>query len=406
MSNEYKHMAVDGLDFWYLRDQFLFIKFNGQGLSQFLQLETQKTVFEFDSEKKESTVVNLSNEINNIIQTLCKAVKQLKNVNEHLSAAYLATHCFEGLTFYSEKLKNAGRYFHACYYWLKILSFVYEGERKNNVQVHKGHPYYFLAFYYLLNGDIETGFIYAYNAIKEDELIGKYCPELGYPQKAPVYSTVFLVDNPMNRMIALVKDFRKELNFLISSYNKEFNKKFKIKDFDKKFLQNESNINLEGTRYLFTFIFWSLEELKKKIKPEIQINEFSKLRNLSWIFNLCLIIDKILEANPKIGYKYMGKNVEKLLTKHLKLLSKNDLEKAKKECHWEKDPDEVLRFLLPMNLKIGSKKIPKLAIHYLIAWRLRNYGGHKIQQQKCLVENSEEIFQILIRCIISSVDLL
>lgn len=406
MSNEFKHMIVEGLDFWYQKSQILFDNFKGQELNSFLHIESQKTNFEFDSEQKENIIVSLSNEINNGIQALCKAIKKLTDLNEHLTAAYLATNFFQGLTKYSERLKDDGRYVHACYYWLKILSYVYEGETRNDVQVHKGHPFYFLAFYYLLNGDIETGFIYAYNAIKEDEIIGKHCPEMGYPQKAPVYLTVFLVDNPMNRMIALVREFRNELNFHISSYNKEFKKNFKIQDFDKKFLQNESNINLKGTRYLFTFIFWSLKELKKKTKPQIQNNEFSKLRNLNWIFNLCLIIDKILEANSKIGCKSMGQNVEKLLTKYLNLLSQKDLERIKKECHWKQDPDEVLRFLFRTNSKIGSKEIPKVAIHYLVAWKLRNYGGHNIQQQKCIVENFEEIFQILMRCIISSVDLL
>jgi hypothetical protein len=303
-------------------------------------------------------------------------------------------------------LKNDGLYVHACHYWLKILSYVYEEEERTDVQIHKGHPYYFLAFYYLLTGDIETGFTYAHNAIKQDEIIGKYCPELGYPQRAPIYLTVFFVDNPKNRMINLVKEFRKKLNFYISSYNQEFKKNFKIQDFDKKFLQNESRINLKGTRYLFTFIFWSLEEIKKKTKPQILNNEFSKLRNLNWIFNLCLIIDKILEVNPKIGCKHIGQNVKKLLLEHLELLSKNELKELKKLCHWEQDPDEVLKILLPMNLKIGSKEIPKLAIHYLIAWKLRNYGGHEIQQQSCLVKNFNDIFEVLMRCIISVVDLL
>lgn len=375
-------------------------------MNTLLRRESQKTIFKFYSEQKENIRVDLSIEVINGIQALCKAIKELKTLNEHISATYLATKFFQGLTIYSELLKNEGRYIHASYYWLKILSYVYDEETKNNVQVHKGHPFYFLAFYYFLNGDIETGFIYAYNAIKEDEIIGEQCPDLGYPQNAPVYLTVFLVDNPMNRMISLVKELRKELNFHIDSYNKEFNKNFRIQDFDKKFLQNESNINLKGTRYLFTFIFWSLEELKKKTENQIKNNEFSKLRNLNWIFNLCLIIDKILEANSKIGCKYMGQNVEKLLTKYLKLLSKKDMERIKIECHWRKDPDEVLRFLLKMNIKIGSKEIPKLVIHYLIAWKLRNYGGHEIQQQRCIVENFEDIFKILMKCVISSVDLL
>jgi hypothetical protein len=102
----------------------------------------------------------------------------------------------------------------------------------------------------------------------------------------------------------------------------------------------------------------------------------------------------------------MGQNIEKLLTKHLKVLSKKDLKQLKEECRWDKDPDEVLSCLLPMKIKNVSKEVPKIAIHYLIAWKLRNYGGHNIRQQRCLVENFEDIYRILMMCIISSVDLL
>jgi len=408
MSNEYKHLIVDGLEFWYLKNDFLFINFNGQELNQFLQMEAQKTVFDFSPEQKEKTIVHLSDGIKNLIQILCKAVRKLKSRGEYKSAAYLATECFEGLTIYSEGLKNEGRYVHACNYWLNILSFVNDGESNNHVQVHKGHPYFFLAFYYLLSGDLETGFVYAYNAIKEDKILGKLCPKLGYPEKAPIYLTIFLVDNPYNRMIHLVKELRKELDSHITLYNKEFEKNFTIQEFDNKFLQNDSNPKLEGPRYLFSFSFWSLLELKKKTNSQIQDNEFSKLRNLNWVFNLCLIIDKLLEANPKIGKKNMGSNVKQVF-EYLNLLSQSEIKNIESKYKIDinrNDPDQVLRVLLPMKLTSHSIKVPKLAIHYLIAWNLRNYGGHKIKQQKCLVENFDEIFNILMKCIISSVDLL
>ena len=70
------------------------------------------------------------------------------------------------------------------------------------------------------------------------------------------------------------------------------------------------------------------------------------------------------------------------------------------------DPDNLLERLLPMNLSIGSKKVDKLAINYLIAYNLRNYGGHNIKMQNCLVNNFDKIFQILMNCIIHSVSLL
>lgn len=408
MLNEYKQMTVDGLEFWYRKNDFLFINFNGKELNQLLFEETRKTVFDFKAEQKEKTKVKISSVIENLITVLCKAVKKLENRGEYESAAYFATNFFEGLTAYSELLKNEGRYAHACNYLLEILSLLYECERRNKVKVHKGHPYFFLAFYYLLSGDLETGFVYAHNAIKEDKKLGKLCPDLEYPKKAPIYLTIFLVDDPYNRMINLVKELRKKLDSYIYLYNKEFGKNFTIKEFDNKFLQNDSNPKLEGPRYLFSFSFWSLVELSKKTNLQIQDNEFSQLRNLNWVFNLCLIIDKVLEANPRIGKKNMGSNVKQVF-EYLNLLSQSELKEIERKHNIDinrNDPDQVLKVLLSMKLSINSVKVPRLAIHYLIAWNLRNYGGHKIKQQKCLVESFNEIFNILMKCIISSVDLL
>jgi hypothetical protein len=70
------------------------------------------------------------------------------------------------------------------------------------------------------------------------------------------------------------------------------------------------------------------------------------------------------------------------------------------------DPDDVLGILLPMNVAVGPRLPAKEAIHYLVAWNLRNYGGHRIAEQKSLVDNFDTILQVLIRCIILSVDLL
>ena len=330
-------------------------------------------------------------------------------MGENYSATYLTTTVFEGLTGFSNELKNEGRYIHACNYWRNILDLVEASETSNNVKIHKGHPYFFLAFYYLLSGYIETGFVYASNAIKQDEVLNELCPELNYPQKAPIYLTTFLVDNPNNCMIELVRVLRQELKVHIKRYKNEFTREFTIEDFDKRFLQNEDNPSLKGPRYLFSYCFWSLIEQKKKIKAQITDNEFSKLKNLNWFFNLCLIVDKILEANPKINRDKISQNVNKVFQLEGFTSAFDLVKKINKEYRIDfhkDDPDKVLNILMQMNLLVDSKKVPKLAIHYLIAWRLRNYGGHNIRLQKCLVDRFDEIFEILMMCIIHSINLL
>ena len=408
MANEFKLLEVDGLRFYYLKKQIMGLEFNGRLLDQFLQQALLQVSFNLNPENPSKTIVNIPDEIGSLIDALCNSVKQLKNMGENYTAAYLATTVFQGLTDFSESLKNEGRSIHACNYWRNILNFVNDSEDKNNVKIHKGHPYFFLAYYYILHGDTGTGFVYASSAIKQDEDLGELCPELNYPHEAPIYLTTFLVDNPANRMWELVKELRQELNIYITSFNNELNKKFTLQDFDKKFLQNESNPDLKDLRIKFVFCFWSLVELRKKTKSQTLINDFSKLRNLSVIFDFCLIVDKILEANTKIGQNGMGNNVMKVC-RHLKILTRKDREKIEEIYHLKinnADPDKVLTNLLPMNLVIGEKKIPKLAICYLIAWNLRNYGGHNIKQQKCLVQNFDDIVEILMKCIICSIELL
>jgi len=130
------------------------------------------------------------------------------------------------------------QYVLACSYWLEILSHVWEWELKNNVRLHKGHPYFFLAFAYLLSGDLDTGFVHAYNAIKDDEVLGKQCPHLHYPEEAPIYLTVLIQDDTRNAMYDLVKELRQELDRYIASYRAEFNRLFNIQDFDTKFLRS------------------------------------------------------------------------------------------------------------------------------------------------------------------------
>jgi hypothetical protein len=149
-------------------------------------------------------------------------------------------------------------------------------------------------------------------------------------------------------------------------------------------------------------------ELRRKTKPEILRNDFSKLRNLNLILNLCLLIDKLLEANPNIGKDKMGPNVIEVCSSQ-GWLSKSELHQLERSYQIDinkDDPDKVLKVLLPMKLTVNSKSVLKEAIHYLIAWNLRNYGGHKIRQQHSLVDNFDEIFQVLMRCIVLSVDLL
>jgi|GEM_PF-2888307 len=383
------------------------IMVGGQPLDQLIQPLLNQMRIQFDFGHPERTVVPLPEEVAKMMATIFDVVLQLNSDQNHCLAAHLATACFQVLTHFPNSFMQKGQYAVASSYWLEILSHVRDWESKHNVKIHKGHPYFFLAYAYLLSGDLDTGFVYAYNAIKDDEALGKECPQLGYPEKAPIYQTTLMLDDHPNTMASLVRELRQNLERHIANYNAQFSRSFSIQNFDAKFLRNTSP-DLKNLRYLFAFCFWSLTALRNKTSPEILLNDFSRLRNLNLVFNLCLIIDKLLEANPKVAQKKMGSNVMKIC-QDKGWLSQNELSQLESNYRMdvsEDDPDVVLRTLLPMNVVVGSKSIPREAIHYLIAWNLRNYGGHNITQQNSLVAQFDEIFQILVRCIMLSVDLL
>jgi hypothetical protein len=383
------------------------ISVDGRPLEAFVQPLLRQITIQFSYLHPEKTVIRVPEEIKKLIVSVCDATLELNKSGKHCLAAYLATSCFESLTSFPNSHMVKAQYVLACSYWLEVLSYVRDWESKHNVKIHKGHPYFFLAFAYLLSGDLDTGFVYAYNAIKDDEALGRVCPHLGYPQKAPIYQTALMLDDQPNTMGALVRDLRRELEQHIATYNTEFRRSFSIQDFDAKFLRN-ADPDFENLRYLFVFCFWSLSELRRKTSLEILQNDFSRLRNLNLIFNLCLLIDKLLEANPKVARHKMGLNVVQVC-KDKGWLSQVELEKLEDVYKIDvnaDDPDKVLKTLLPMKVTVGSRSIPKEAICYLIAWNLRNYGGHNIAQQSSLVRQFDVILEILMRCIILSIDIL
>ena len=379
----------------------------GRPLEDFVLSLLGQITIQFDFWHPEKTVIQLPEEIKKLIISVCDAILELNKDGKHCLAAYLATSCFEALTSFPNSFMMKAQYVLACNYWLEVLSHVRDWESKHNVKIHKGHPYFFLAFAYLLSGDLDTGFVYAYNAIKDDAALGRVCPHLRYPQEAPIYQTALMLDDKPNTMGALVRELRRELDQHIATYRAEFLRSFSIQDFDAKFLRN-TGPDFENLRYLFVFCFWSLSDLRKKTSLEILQNDFSKLRNLNLIFNLCLLIDKLLEANPKVAQDSMGSNVMKVCNDKgwLSQDELNQLENVYTIDVNADDPDKVLKTLLPMKATVGSKSVPKEAIHYLIAWNLRNYGGHNIAQQNSLVIQFDVILEILMRCIILSIDIL
>ena len=163
-----RNMTIDH----YPDGEIIQITVEGQLLGQFIQSLGQTRIL-FDFTHPERTMVQLPEGIKKLIISVCDAILQLKNEEKHCLAAHLATRCFEALTYFPNSFMRKGQYAIASSYWLEVLTCVRDWESRHNAKIHKGHPHFFLAYACLLSGDLETGFVYAYNAIKDDEALGK-----------------------------------------------------------------------------------------------------------------------------------------------------------------------------------------------------------------------------------------
>ncbi len=346
---------------------------------------------DFNIRRPDNAKVILPDEFESIFHSIFPAVYELYRTNRACLAAYLSSFLFEKLsTHWLNYMKN-GQHILAIPFWTKILSIVHKWEKDTGKHIHKGTPYAFIAYAYLVIGDIDTGFTYIYNAIEDDIELNKVCPGLNYPYDAPVHRTATLSSHPENVFIDLVKEIRLELEKYLNLYQKEFGRTLTMEEFDRRFLQNRSS-NIEPIKYYFVFNFWAIFEYRRKVGHDLMKNDFAKLKNSNWLFALCLVIDKLLN-NLRPDLNYISEEiiqyakVKKWIPQHdlEKLISKNNLN-ISHGC-----PDQVLLDLLPMTLRI-KKEIQCL----LVAWNLRNFAGHNIRIQNVMANNFEDLLKTLL----------
>jgi hypothetical protein len=346
--------------------------------------------------------IEFSPEIKEICIEIFESIKQLKknSANEEL-AGIAASYLFEAFSkYWVEKILEDRKELVGIQFWREILVITKTWEDVSGTMIHKGTPYFFLAENYLLTGDRDLAFMYLYNAISDDSTWAEFAPSLHYPDKSPAYLTATMTMGS-NQMDYLVKQWRENLNKYIQKFNELFHRSFGLADFDSKFLCNKQ---LSNVVYFFVFNFIYLYEITNYTESKSLQNQFSRLKTLDLIFNLCLIIDETLKKVESIS---KGKMVEshKISDGITWLCNSNGWMKQEDlETFWNKEnlnvangePDIVLPRLLSMTEQYKGNPVRKEVFTLLIAYNLRNYGGHNISQQNVLTSKFDEIIEQLL----------
>lgn len=344
----------------------------------------------FDPLRPNNFRISLQADSEKLFNDIFYAIDDLYSSNRGCLAAYLSSFLYETLTPLWRELMAQGKHIMAVQYWNAFISITHKWEKQYGKHIHKGTPYAFIAYTYLLIGDIDTGFSYIYNAIEEDIKLNTVCPRLNYPRNAPVYLTASLSPNSGNVMYPLVEEIRSELETYLSGYRIYFGRALTLSEFDEKFLQN---IELDTIKYYFVFTFWTIFEYRRKVSISMMQNDFSRLKNANWMFALCLVIDKLL--NSKYSTEYISNGIKEY-TKDKRFMAETDLNSLRSHVNFKEEPDIVIPKLLPMNLHHNGSPVRKEIQCLFIAWNIRNYAGHNIQTQNVIASNFDDLLKILL----------
>ena len=289
-------------------------------------------------------------------------------------------------------------------FWKKVLKIVEEWKQRNpDVFIHTGTPHYFLAENYLMIGDLDSAFTSLHNAI----FIDKQSWQWENPDHMGAYCIAKMIDKPSSQMNYIVKDVRRELENYIYHFNGNY-WPFMIRDFDNKFLRNEQELLNIG--YFFTYTFFYIIQNKRNTNLESDENNFSKLRSLDLIFNLCLIIDETLkhiylQNEPNHARTTMSFSLEKLCDNKSWTNSYQLIEYWKSIGKFDTDhPDTIIQMLLDKNENYNGNTIEKQVFTMILAYVLRNYGAHNLNQHGIIVQKYDEIISELMMSLIISID--
>ena len=364
-------------------------------------IELSKRLQQIGNLRVSDQEVIFSTELKQLSNLIFETSHTLELDDKHLLAFHLVDYYFNHFTGIWRKFFVRGQYVLAANLWIKLCQIIWEWEAKRSIKIHKGSPYYFLGRTLIISGDLDSGFLFVFNAIEEDKRTSKKISLPDRYKQVPAYMFATLVNDPRNLMYDFVQKMVQEIQRLLRQYN-NVGGSLKYEDFERKFLHNE---RLEEISFFFVYNLLQLLKQRTLTRPEIIQNEFTKLKNLDTIFNLCLIVDKVLEE--KFHGDSIGANVFNFYHSRGWVTEKHagELKKVlKSDVDLDKDPDNVVKPLLDSSAKYKGSSMNELMSAMILVWYLRNYGGHNIRGQNVLVKSYQGIIERIFFALLAAVE--
>ena len=276
----------------------------------------------------------------------------------------------------------------------KILSLVYEWEDNNQPhKIHKGTIYYFYGMTSILKGEINKGLLLMHQASNEDGNLNRTI--------TPSKSFISLDEqNPNQFFRPKVFETVKFLETYLSHYRAVDSSTFNIEDLRSKFLKDDEH---KEEAFFFVYCVYKLENILKKINNRIRDNELASYIETTIIFELCKLCEALLTKS------YSGTLISKindfsqdadlnlnLRRSHLSIINKE------RDTNFSNTINQLVNNTFCHSSFLSSPS----AIEYdiTLTYALRNFGGHKIEDQKVLRNDFEEILKSIFNTIFLIID--
>ncbi len=288
------------------------------------------------------------------------------------------------------------RYFEATNVWNIALNLAFQWEQKNQSNtIHKGTPYYFLGVTAILNNELEHGFLFIHQALEEDKKALK-----NESPHTPAYSFVTLDYAKQEQFFRpKVEEISSYLSKRIDKYAKSRNGTLTIDQFKTKFLECTA---LSEEVFLFVFILFKLK-LMLEIDDRLKQNVFSSLIHARLLFDICLVLEKAIEhknPNSKPGSKLFFPAEIKFLSQKASLSIKDSVIKQLSsdfDTDFAKTIDDILGSKHPL-------KLSDIENDLAIAYGIRNFVAHRVEDQPVLYKNLEELSQRLLNALFFAIE--
>ena len=291
-------------------------------------------------------------------------------------------------------LVNQKRFVEAEDVWKEALDMALEWEKERSLRVHKGTPYYFWAVTCFLNEDLEKGFWLMNQALIEDILTFRQ-EEPDTPSKFFLYFDESQQQQFFRTKLSQIKEFLDKK--LIDNYSTARSRVFDYSLFENKFLKNQQIS--KDVKFHFNLNVFRLERVLKQQKPN-ERNTVASLIYLEIIFDLCRVFEYLIKNQTRENFLEDTRDLAKKYNSAILLNNFNfgsDFHTSNLMVSLQKVLDNT--YTINNNLPDDLEK------DILICYGFRNFGAHKIEENKLIVNNFENIIKSIINSIFLAIEL-